>query len=370
MRKLTAGFFILATFSPVAMYSENEIEQLQAGAGLISMSVSPTTLTGGTTATAVINLRRGSAASRVIIHLSSSNEAVVTVPAQVAIMPRQSSATFAVTTRPTSVATAVTIAASLSIHTITSKITVAPPVLAAISFNQSSVTAPGSVTGTISLTGIAPAKGVVVSLSTDRTAATVPASIQVASGSAQQIFTVTTKPVATATNVTISASSGAVTKSAQLAVTPSAAATSGGTASASAAVKGFGNCMTRANFDALVSGGTAFSSLAAAATTQGTCYACHSTGTGGAFLSQNANDMYAYNRLSPYVLKLAVPTQKSDGTYTLVASKRFRDHGSDSSSHPRYILSSARQAAIDQYFSRTLARFLANTNGCRSNPAN
>ena len=370
MRTLTAGLFLMASVLPVVLRSENKKVEIRPGVDLISMSVTPTTLTGGMTATGTITLMRGPGLSPLSVHLSSSNEAVVSVPAEVTIMPRKSSITFNVTTRPTSVVTDVTIAASLSTHTATSKVTVAPPVLAAIALNQSSVVALGSVTGTISLTGAAPPNGVVVSLSTDKAAAAVPASIHVASGSAQRTFTVTTNPVAATTNATISASSGAVSKTAVLAVTAGAA--SSGVSGADDAVKGFGNCMTRADFDALVSGsgGPAFSSLAAANTTEGACYSCHTVGTGGAFLSQNGNDTFAYNRSTPYILKLATPSQKPDGTYTLVQSNRFRDHGAEPGLHPRYVLSEARQAAIDQYFSRTLARFLANTNGCRSNPSN
>jgi len=75
---------------------------------------------------------------------------------------------------------------------------------------------------------------------------------------------------------------------------------------------------------------------------------------------------FASNRSTPYILKLGIPSQKPDGTYTLVPSNRFHDHGAEPGSHPRYVLSAALQAAIDQYFSRTLARFLANTDGCRS----
>ena len=363
MRKLMTGILVLAALSSFAAHSDNDVK-VQTGIGPLLMSVSPTRLIGGSTATAVITLRRGPVASPVIIQLSSSNVAVA-VPAQITISPRQSSATFAVTTHPIAVVTDVTIAARSSTHMVSSKMTVIPPVVAAISLNPSSVSATGSVTGTISLTGAAPANGAVVSLSSDKTAATVPASIHVASGSTQQTFTVATKPVAAATNVTISASSGSLTKSAQLAVTPGTTGSGGGTGSASDALKGFGNCMTRADFDAIAPGGLTFSSIAEAKTTDGACYVCHSNGSGGAFFSQSANDMFANNRLSPYVLKLAAPAQKSDGTYTLVAMNRFRDHGSETGTHPRYMLSSAQQAAVDQYFNRTLARFVANTNACR-----
>jgi len=131
--------------------------------------------------------------------------------------------------------------------------------------------------------------------------------------------------------------------------------------SANAAILGYGNCLSRTDFDA-----TNYNNVADQNSNQGRCYSCHATGAGGAFLSQNADDTYTYTKISPYLLKVALPSQKADGTYSMVASNRLRDKGAEPGTHAKYVLSAAREQAVEQLFSRTLVRFTANTANCRS----
>lgn len=99
------------------------------------------------------------------------------------------------------------------------RIAVAPP-LAGLTLNASTVTAGGSVTGTVSLPAPAAGTTVTVALSSSNAAATTPASVSVASGTQSATFTVTSHPVSATTTVTISANSGGVTKTAELNVKP------------------------------------------------------------------------------------------------------------------------------------------------------
>ena len=95
------------------------------------------------------------------------------------------------------------------------------PVLASLSVNPSSVVGGSPSTGTVTLSGPAPAGGAVVSLSSGNTsAATVPASVTVAGGATSATFAVTTSAVSGSTAVTISALYGGVTRTAPLTVTP------------------------------------------------------------------------------------------------------------------------------------------------------
>ena len=101
------------------------------------------------------------------------------------------------------------------------------PVLSSVTVNPSSVQGGSPSTGTVTLSGPAPAGGALVSLSSDNTsAATVPASVTVAAGASSATFAVTTSAVSGSTAVTISALYGGVTRTAPLTVTPLAALSS------------------------------------------------------------------------------------------------------------------------------------------------
>jgi hypothetical protein len=93
--------------------------------------------------------------------------------------------------------------------------------LSSLSLNPTSVTSGNSSTGTVTLSGPAPAGGVQVALSSSNTAAAkVPSSMTVPAGAASATFTVNTGAVTASTTVTISASFAGVTKTASLTVMP------------------------------------------------------------------------------------------------------------------------------------------------------
>jgi mono/diheme cytochrome c family protein len=118
----------------------------------------------------------------------------------------------------------------------------------------------------------------------------------------------------------------------------------------------FGNCMSRADWDATY-GVNEDTQAAYQNTTQGRCYACHSNGTAGAFLSQSSGDTFEQSRLRPYMLKLVLPTANEDGSFkSLVNAYRHRDKGGDQG-HPSYALTAARDDALNRFIDLTLARF-------------
>ena len=92
--------------------------------------------------------------------------------------------------------------------------------LSSVVLNPATVTGGTSSTGTVTLSGPAPAGGVVVSLSDSNTAVQTPANTTVAAGSTTANFTVTTSGVATATAVTVSATYNGVTVQAGLTINP------------------------------------------------------------------------------------------------------------------------------------------------------
>jgi hypothetical protein len=108
-------------------------------------------------------------------------------------------------------------------QTITLPVTPTPllPNASSLTLNPTSVTGGAqSSTGTVTLSGPAPAAGAQVTLSSSNAAASVPASVTIPAGSGSTTFTINTNPVAASTVARISASYDGVTPSASLTVTP------------------------------------------------------------------------------------------------------------------------------------------------------
>jgi hypothetical protein len=95
--------------------------------------------------------------------------------------------------------------------------------LSTLTLNPTSVVGGNSSTGTVTLSGPAPAGGAQVVLSSSNTlVARVPASVTVAAGATSATFTLTTSAVSTSTAVAISVAYAGATRSASLTVTPAA----------------------------------------------------------------------------------------------------------------------------------------------------
>ena len=185
---------------------------------LSSVALSPISVLGGASSTGTVRLSGAAPAGGAVVTLSSSNAAAAQVPASVTVAAGATTATFTVTTSPVATNTALTISGTY-VTTHTASFTVTAAVLTSVSLNPTTVIGGTTSTGTVTLTGPAPASGAVVSLSSNNTgAAKVPASVTVAPNATTATFTVTTNPVATNTSPTISATYNA-TKTAVLTVT-------------------------------------------------------------------------------------------------------------------------------------------------------
>lgn len=98
-----------------------------------------------------------------------------------------------------------------------------PPYLSSLAISPGSVTGGVAAIGTITLNGVAPAGGALVTLASDGPAATVPGSVFVPEGQGSATFPVTTNVVTTPIKVTLTAAYGSVitaTRNAVLTVTP------------------------------------------------------------------------------------------------------------------------------------------------------
>jgi len=95
-------------------------------ASLSAVSVSPTSVVGGTTVQGTITLTGGAPSGGAVVTLSSANTSIVSVPASVTVTAGASSATFGVNTSAVAANTAVTITATYGGVSRTTTLTVTP----------------------------------------------------------------------------------------------------------------------------------------------------------------------------------------------------------------------------------------------------
>ena len=96
-------------------------------ASLSALSVSPTSVVGGTSSQGTATLTAAAPSGGAVVALSSSNTGVATVPASVTVAAGGTSATFTVTTQAVTASTSATITGSFGGATRTATLTVTPP---------------------------------------------------------------------------------------------------------------------------------------------------------------------------------------------------------------------------------------------------
>jgi hypothetical protein len=162
----------------------------------------------------------GPAAISTAVSLTSSNPAVASVPASVAVATGTSTGGFAVQTMPVTTQTVVTITASCGGSVKILTLTVSPPMLSYINDYARTTTGGNPVTDGFGLTGPAAAAGTVSLTSSNPAAASVPATVAVAAGTSTGGFTIQTLPVNAQTVVTITVQFGGSAKTLTLTVNP------------------------------------------------------------------------------------------------------------------------------------------------------
>lgn len=214
-------------FGPFSSTRRFEPQAATAAASLSSVSVNPSSVVGGNASTGTASLTAAAPSGGAVVTLSSSNTAAASVPASVTVAAGASSASFSVTTAAVGANTSVTLTGTYNATSRTGTLTVtpvpAPPPAASLNtlaLNPSSLTGGATSQGTVMLTSAAPSGGVLVMLSDNSTAATVPASVTVPAGATSASFTVTTTSVTASTAATISAVFAGVTRTAALTVNP------------------------------------------------------------------------------------------------------------------------------------------------------
>ena len=191
--------------------------------GLSSVTISPSSVVGGVSATSNRVTLNGPAPAGGLAVAVTSSAPAATVPSPVTVAAGATYATFTITTSPVSANTSVTIGASVNGTTASGTLTVRPPAISSVGLSPT--TAAGGITTTgnrIYLDGPAGPSGASVTLSSSNLAVSVPASVLVPAGATNVAFSLTTSGVAVSTTVTISGTYSGVTKTTTLTVRPTA----------------------------------------------------------------------------------------------------------------------------------------------------
>ena len=159
---------------------------------LASISLASGTIVAGSTVQGTASLTAPAAAGGATVTLSSSNAGVATVPPTVGVPQGTQSATFVVTGLADG--GPVTITGSLGTsRTASLTVTAAPVQLLSVRGTPTSVNAPGTAEGRVTISRPAPAGGITIALSSANTfAATVPPSVTIPQGSTTATFPITT----------------------------------------------------------------------------------------------------------------------------------------------------------------------------------
>ena len=206
--------------------SASDFEVIQVGynppaagpAALTSVTVSPSSVSGGQSATGTVTLTGAAPSSGAVVSLTSANPAA-SVPSSVTIPGSAWSTNFTVSTSPVGSTTAGNLTAThLGVSkSVTLTVTAATPaVLSSLILNPTTVVGGSSSVGTVTLNKVT-ASAVVVSLTSSKPAkASVPASVTVPAGASSASFNITTAPTNKKISASITASYGGVKKSATL----------------------------------------------------------------------------------------------------------------------------------------------------------
>jgi len=186
-----------------------------------ALKVVPTSVIGGGTSVGTVSIPEAAPVGGTVVTLTSGNSAA-TVPATVTIAAGSESATFNVTTKAVTASTAVKISASGGGKTATATLTLLPLQVTGLTVSATSLFAKGVVTGTVKISGAAPATGTTVPLTLSNAALGTLSTtgVKVAAGATSVTFTFTAKPVDASTTETIKATLGGVSKTASVTIKP------------------------------------------------------------------------------------------------------------------------------------------------------
>lgn len=95
---------------------------------------------------------------------------------------------------------------------------------------------------------------------------------------------------------------------------------------------------------------------------EGPCKSCHNTGTGALWLSADPLETFEKNKIFPYIMRLVSPVYEGQNATDLAPSQRLVNRGKEICAnppicHPKYELTPANKAALEQFVSTTLTKW-------------
>jgi hypothetical protein len=174
-------------------------------AGVQSISVTQQQVTGGIGVIGTVTLDKAAGVGGTVVNLASSVPDVAVVDATVTVPEGATTATFDIDANPVSVATSVSITASIYETSQSALVNVLPPMPVQVTWSTSPVVGGTSTSGTLIISGPAPSGGTTVSLASSSLSALVGSSVTIPAGGMTTTFTVSTNVVSNDTSAVISA---------------------------------------------------------------------------------------------------------------------------------------------------------------------
>jgi sugar lactone lactonase YvrE len=188
-------------------------------AGIKTISLSQQSVTGGVGIVGTVTLDKAAPIGGSVISLASSVPSVAVLNPTVTVPEGSTEATFDINVNPIGADMSVSITASIHETSQSALLTVQAPVLSSLLWSTSPVVGGTSTTGTLSISGPAPMGGLVVSLTSNNAAATVPVNVTIDSGQRSVTFTVNTAAVAANVSATVTATLSSGSLSASVGIT-------------------------------------------------------------------------------------------------------------------------------------------------------
>lgn len=205
--------------TPVQIWTANgtgaQTWTMTAIPAVTSLTLKPSTVTSGNSATATLTLASPAPSSGLTVSLSTSDATRATVPATLKVAAGSASATFKVTTKISGTAATVTIGASTPNGSASALLTLnpTPARVSSLSITPASITGGKTATGTVVLNVTAPQNGLLVTLTSSNVSlASVPGSVVVPAGSTSATFPIATQAVSAQQLVNITATGGGTSK--------------------------------------------------------------------------------------------------------------------------------------------------------------
>ncbi len=209
-----------ATMGTVSKPATLSVNPPASTAALSAVSLTNPSVLGGGGTMLQITLTQAAPAGGFTVALASADSSVANLPPSATVAAGSSSVQVPVTTLPVGAQVQIVLSASAGGVSRQAVLTVQPPSVSGLQVNPNSVQGGTGATGTVTLNAKAPAAGFTVSLSSANTAAaTVPSTVQVASGQTSATFPVSTKTVSANTSAQLTASALGVSATVNLGIT-------------------------------------------------------------------------------------------------------------------------------------------------------